>query len=91
MVNKSVWNAHYQRDMSERVKVFPGYTRRTDAFNHKYFAKYFLYNNWEGQVHKFAWLIDHFWPLPTPDTIRQGEKYPWLDNWKELYKKKFKQ
>jgi len=85
MVNKNVWNAHYERELTERQALAPEYTRRDDAFRHRDFARYFLRNKWEGQIHKFDWLIDKFWPLPTPSTVRQGEKYPWPDDWRNLY------
>jgi glycosyltransferase involved in cell wall biosynthesis len=88
MINKNVWNAHYERKLEERFAMFPEYTRRDDAFRHRDFARYFVNDRWEGQVHKFGWLIDRFWPLPTPSTRWQGEKYPWPDNWRELYENK---
>ena len=68
--------------------MFPEYTRRNDAFRHRDFALYFLHDKWKNQIHKFDWLIDRFWPLPTPSTKLAGEKYPWPDNWRDLYKNK---
>jgi hypothetical protein len=40
---------------------------------HQYSANYWINNSWKGQIHKFEWLIDKFWPIPS-----------WVDNWKEL-------
>jgi len=88
MINKNVWNAHYQRPLIERQALTPEYTRRKDAFKHRDFALYFLRNEWENKIHKFEWLVDRFWPLPTPSTRGYGEKYPWPDDWKEIYKDK---
>jgi len=88
MINKNVWNAHYERELEERFAMFPEYTRRQDAFRHRDFARYFLNDKWEGQIHKFGWLIDRFWPLPTPSTRISGEKYPWPNDWKSLYRNK---
>jgi len=83
MVNKGVWNAHYQRSIEERRELVPEYSRRKDLYIHKDFALYFLNNQWEGQIYKFDWLIEHFWPLPNAMTKADGEKYPWPDDWKE--------
>ena len=85
MVNKNVWNAHYERELTERQRLNPEYTRRDDAFRHRDFARYFLRNKWEGQIHKFDWLIKRFWPLPTPSVRASKEKYPWPDEWYNLY------
>ena len=89
MVNKNVWNAHYQRPIEERRILVPEYSRRTDAYIHKHFALYFLNNRWEGQIYRFDWLIDHFWPLPNAMTRADGEKYPWPDDWKKVYQTNF--
>ena len=87
MVNKNVWNAHYERKIKERFKMFPEYTRRDDGFRHRDFALYFVRDKWEDRIHNFDWLIERFWPLPTPSKRSPKEKYPWPENWKELYKK----
>ena len=89
MVNKNVWNAHYQRNIDERRKLVPEYSRKKDLHIHRDFALYFLNNQWEGQVHKFDWLIERFWPLPNIMTRTYGEKYPWPDDWREYYKLHF--
>ena len=89
MVNKNVWNAHYQRPIEERRVLNPEYSRRTDLYIHRDFALYFLNNKWEGQIYKFDWLIEHFWPLPNAMTRAYGEKYPWPDTWREYYNSHF--
>jgi len=85
MVNKNVWNAHYSKNMPERLESVPDYSRSVDAVMHKNVALYFLRNQWEGRVHDFDWLVDRFWPLPTLSTKLSKEKYCWPEDWKKDY------
>jgi glycosyltransferase involved in cell wall biosynthesis len=60
MVNKNVWNAHYQRKLGERDREFPDYSRNREASERKNLALYFLRKQWEGQIYTIDWLIDRF-------------------------------
>ena len=89
MVNKNVWNAHYQRPIEERRTLVPEYSRKVDLYIHRNFTLYFLNNEWKGQIHKFDWLIERFWPLPNTATKADGEKYPWPADWYDYYRTHF--
>ena len=50
------------------------------------FTRYFLNNEWEGQIHEFSWLIEKFWPLPTTRKRNKRERHSWPDDWRERLK-----
>lgn len=71
IVNKKVWYAHLHKGPTYGRMYYMD--RSAVDSGHRYSAKYWLNNEWPGQIHKFEWLIDKFWPIPT-----------WPDNWREL-------
>lgn len=82
IINKNTWFAHDHRNNRQR-----GYFRSIADFHYSHVdvARYWTNNSWDRQVHKFSWLIEKFWPLPTKDTILEIEgDYYWPENWKEI-------
>jgi len=77
MVNKNTWYAHDHRTNRTR-----GYHRAISLFHksHIAVARYFTENLWQHQIHKFDWLIEKFWPLPTKET--ENELFYWPENWR---------
>lgn len=71
IVNKKTWYAHLHKGPTYgRMYHMP--KTEVDA-GHRFSARYWLNNSWPGQIHKFEWLIDKFWPIPT-----------WPKNWRDL-------
>lgn len=70
VVNKKVWYAHLHKGKTWGRMYFMDKNKINAG--HRYSADYWINNRWEGQTHKFEWLVDKFWPIPT-----------WKDNWKE--------
>lgn len=80
VIFKDTWYAH-------PAKSVRGYRMDMDQVyrDHDHSARYWTTNQWKGQVHDYAWLIDKFWPLPTEHNRHRLEKYYWPENWKEEY------
>ena len=85
VVNKNVWNAHYQRPHMERERLRQGYSKTRDAYTHRKAARYWLADKWEKQTRPFEWLVDHFWPLPTESNHTTAEKYWWPEDWRSYW------
>jgi hypothetical protein len=68
--NKSTWYSHLHQDHRHR-----GYEIDWREVRRSYLwtANHWLRNRWQQAAHKFEWLIDRFWPVPT-----------WPENWREL-------
>jgi len=88
VVNKNVWNAHYHRPPEERRILVPEFNNRSNYAVLGAFTRYFLNNEWEGQIHEFNWLVEKFWPLPTTRRRNKRERHSWPDNWKEKLNEK---
>lgn len=83
MVNKNTWYAHVS-------KRWYHYSQGLFSRKHKKDSVYIAGNTWgtwhwlnnqePGQIHKFEWLIEKFWPVPE-----------WPENWKEEIEKLRKQ
>lgn len=83
MVNKNVWYGHCNSPFSH------GYVVNQNSHWQDYVraSRYWLENRWEQRIHDLDWLVDHFWPLPTAQTLASHwEKYTWPENWRELWK-----
>ena len=91
VVNKNVWNAHYQKSLDDRRSTHREYSKCNDSHIHRKAARYWLSNSWKGQVHKFEWLVDHFWPLPTESNRAAKEKYFWPVDWREELHRRYGQ
>ncbi len=85
VVNKNVWNAHYQKTPEERLD----YSKCNDYQIHRKATRYWLSNSWGGQVRSFEWLVDHFWPLPTESNHATREKYTWPLDWRETLHRRY--
>ena len=85
LVNKNVWNAHWQQEGEDRTQIRPEYTRGGDMRRHRSFAHYWLNDEWPGQTRKMEWLIEHFWPLPLKAGRPHQEKYWYPENWREYW------
>ncbi len=76
-VNKKTWYAHLQKR---------GYHYKEGTFSHKHKkdslhihgnewgTKHWMNNEEAGMLHKFEWLVEKFWPIPT-----------WPDDWKKKW------
>lgn len=89
VVNKQVWNAHYQRTLEERRALYPEYSKLNDFQVHRQAARYWMGNQWEKQTRTMEWLIDHFWPLPTATSHTAKEKYVWPVDWRDYLHRRF--
>lgn len=70
VVNKKTWYAHLHKGNTYgRMYSISGSEIKR---GHQYAVDYWLANSWDKQVHKFDWLIDKFWPVPT-----------WPAHWRE--------
>ena len=73
MINKKAWYAHLHKGS----KYGRGYAMSSGEMNRgvQYAVDLWVYNQWDHpkRVHDFAWLINHFWPVPT-----------WPENWESL-------
>lgn len=75
-VNKNTWYAHLKKRQfhydqgiyNKNFKVSP----RTQA-GHTWATKHWMGNEEPNMIHKFSWLVEKFWPLPT-----------WPENYKEI-------
>lgn len=85
LVNKAVWNAHWQQEGEDRTQIRPEYSRSADMRRHRNVALYWINNSWPGQTRKMEWLIDRFWPLPTQENHHRREKHWYPENWREYW------
>lgn len=82
IINKNVWYAHYGEGHSQR----PFKRGLWDSlYGCVYSAHFWTENRWPDRVHDFEWLIEKFWPLPTPENSARREKYPWPEKWKSYF------
>jgi len=69
--NKKTWYCHLHKGKQYgRGYSLEGQNRKEAQ---EWCAKYWLADSWPGQVHKFEWLIDKFWPIPT-----------WPEDWRNI-------
>lgn len=73
-VNKKVWYAHLHKGKRYGRGYFQSATDLIQG--HTWSAHHWMNNREPGMIHKFEWLVEKFWPVPT-----------WPDNWKELVPK----
>lgn len=79
MIDKRIVYAHMRKDKIPQPYHIPWkYAIRGLRES----ARYWSNDEWPYAIHKFDWLIDHFWPLPSQAHHCNGEKYFWEDNWK---------
>ena len=79
-VNKKTWYAHLNKRgwhylgalFSRRYKVCD-----VTKSGHTYSTKHWINNEEQGIIHKFDWLIEKFWPIPS-----WSEK--WAEEWRKL-------
>jgi len=75
MVNKKCWYAHLHKGKANGRGYFMD--RRELIRGRRYHTEFFMNNKWLSywpkRVHRYDWLIDHFWPVPT-----------WPENWQEI-------
>jgi glycosyltransferase involved in cell wall biosynthesis len=71
MTNKNAWYAHLHKGK----KYGRGYALDHNqlAIGATYTKKWIHNTMWGKQALPFAWIIEHFWPVPT-----------WSENWKEI-------
>jgi hypothetical protein len=74
MVNKNCWYAHMHKG-GQRPRGW-NYPIRQINSTYLQIANYWMRDSWKGQIHKLAWLIEKFWPVPT-----------WPDDWQERWTK----
>lgn len=79
MVNKKAWYAHRHPSLPKQFE------RNKQDITDDIIAetRYWVGNRWEGRIHDYEWLIDHFWPLPTPEKHHVFEHGLWPEDWKK--------
>ena len=68
MCNKNTWYAHWSKPMSHWRADPETAGRITDEefeASSLWTFDYWWNNRWGEALHKFEWLVDKFWPLPT--------------------------
>jgi GT2 family glycosyltransferase len=62
MVNKKTYYAHLHKGKEYgRMYFINKWELRRGR---KYHIDYWMHDRWPGAIHKFEWLVDHFWPIP---------------------------
>lgn len=74
VVNKKTWYAHWHKGKNGKGYGFSNQQYRVhqaDKENGRRFCiDHWMNNRWEKRTRDFAWLVEHFWPIPT-----------WTDDW----------
>ena len=82
IINKNAWYAHYGENHTQRPY------HRDVGDNVRgciYSARYWTENRWPKRIHDFTWLVDKFWPLPSPQHRTSRERYCWPANWRDYF------
>ena len=61
--NKKTWYAHWHKGKEHGRGYF--IDKRGLIKGNAYSVDYWMNNRWPKAIHDMAWLIEHFWPVPT--------------------------
>jgi glycosyltransferase involved in cell wall biosynthesis len=88
VVNKNTWYAHFGQDYRLRPyhnttdsSISMGVTIQAGIWS----THYWIENKWKDRIHDFDWLVEKFWPLPTPGHRTGKERHTWPLNWRDYY------
>ena len=74
-INKTTWYAHLKKMKRHYSAGIYGKSYKTNKRSTEQWvwtARHWMNNEEPGMIHKFNWIIEKFWPIPT-----------WLENWEE--------
>lgn len=72
MVNKRTWYAHLHKGSRGRgYRLISKYMKKQRIFH----IDYWMHDKWPKAIHKFDWLVEKFWPIPTWPSDWQDPKY----------------
>jgi glycosyltransferase involved in cell wall biosynthesis len=86
MINKKVWFAHWA--VKEKLRTSFPLNHTENIVGCIYNAHYWTENKWYERKYDFDWIIEKFWPLPSPGHRTNRERYSWPLNWRDYYEKK---
>jgi hypothetical protein len=88
MVNKNTWYAHFGLDYHLRPyhtnddrEISIARTIEAGVWS----TNYWWTNQWKERIHDFDWLIERFWPLPSPGFRVNRERSSWPTDWRKYY------
>jgi glycosyltransferase involved in cell wall biosynthesis len=76
-VNKNTWYAHLKKARHHYdQKIYQvNYKKKPHVVaSHTWAGKHWMNDEEPNMIHKFEWLVEKFWPIPT-----------WEDNWREIW------
>ena len=82
-VNKKTWYAHLRKTMHHYNSHMYSTMHKRDAgaiAGHEWSAKHWMGNEEPNMIHKFEWLVEKFWPVPTWPAERTLWVYPGKTN-----------